>query len=52
MSHLGTFHNNEKVEITIRGRLQTETGTLTVAPKRDKRVDVLGDYSEKITSMQ
>jgi hypothetical protein len=47
MSHLGTLHNNEKVEITIRGRLQAETGTLTAAQKRDKRVDVLGDYSGK-----
>jgi len=42
MSHLGTFHNNEKVEVTVRGRLETKRGTLTAAPKRDKRVGVLG----------
>jgi hypothetical protein len=47
MSNFGTFHNNEKVEITVRGRLQTRTGTLTAAPKRNKHVDVLGEYSEK-----
>jgi hypothetical protein len=35
------------MEITVRGRLQTKTGTLTAAPKRDKRVEVLGDYYEK-----
>jgi hypothetical protein len=47
MSHLRTFRNNEKVKITVRGRLQTETGTLTAAAKRDKWVEVLGDYSAK-----
>jgi len=42
MSHLGTFHNNDKVEVTVPGRLQTKRGTLTAAPKRDKRVGVRG----------
>ena len=48
MTHLCTFHDNEKVEIIVRGRLQTKTGTLRAAPKRDKRVEVLGHCSRAL----
>jgi hypothetical protein len=47
MSHLCIIHNNEKVEITVRGRLQTKPGIFKATPKRDKCINDLGDYDGK-----